>query len=131
VRGGRAAPGRVRSWGDGRDLSPVGWQLQKRSARLFSGGSSYFSVGNRRLWQLAEAHAGLLVACGKRRGLEVQPTWMAVVGRRQPSHCPREQPNRCSANYKMLLRRMKITWLSIQRTDNGLFSSQNTGKKVC
>lgn len=48
-----------------------------------------------------------------------------------PSALPGRQPNCCSANYQMLLHWLKITLLSIQRTDNGLFSSQNTGKKVC
>lgn len=114
----------------------MGWQLQKRSERLLSEGSRYFSVGNRRLWQLAEAHGGLLVACGKRRGLQVRPRGhVAATGGLEiamaPSAVPGQQPNRCSANCKMLLRWMKITLLSIRRTDNGLFSSQNTGEKVC
>lgn len=108
----------------------MGWQLQKRSERLFSEGSRYFSVGNRRLWQLPEVSWQLV---GKGGGC--RSTWPPPVGWRQiairPSAIPRQQPNHCSANYKMLLHWMKITLLSIQRIDNGLFFSQNTGKKVC
>lgn len=52
------ASGRVRSWGDGCALSPVGWQLQKGSGGLFSKGLEQFSVGNGRLRQLAGAHGG-------------------------------------------------------------------------
>lgn len=83
-----AASGRVRSWGDGCALSPVGWQLQKRSGGLFSKGLKQFSVSNGRLWQLAGAHGGGLgeeEAQGRGGGCGVQPLWLPPAGWRWPS----------------------------------------------
>lgn len=91
-------------------------------------------IGGSGSWQKLTLVFWLLV--GKRGGCRSSPRGhvAATSGMEiaiAPSAVPRQQPNRCSANYKMLLCWMKITLLSIQRTDNGLFSSPNTGKKVC
>lgn len=70
-------------------------------------------------WQKLTLVFWLLV--GKGGGGRFSP-----VGWRWPRY---PQPKCCSANYQMLLHWLEITLLSIQRTDNGLLSSQNTGKK--
>lgn len=44
---------------------------------------------------------------------------------------PRYQPHPLPAESHRAPLGMKIALLSIQRTDNGLFSSQNTEKEVC
>lgn len=129
-RTGRAAPGWVRSRGEARALSTAGWQLHK-SLEIIPEGSRWFSVGDRRLWQLAEADVGVLAAGGGSRGAAGPAPWPLVGWRwpRYPQPTLGKQPNCCSANYQMLLHWMEITLLSIQRTDNGLFSSKNTGRK--
>lgn len=117
TEGGRAAPGRVRA-GVTATLCPL-WAGSCTPPK----GADDFLLGmeDSGSWQKLTLVFWLLV--GKGGGCRFSP-----VGWRWPQY---PQPKCCSANYQMLLHWMEITLLSIQRTDNGLLSSQNTGKKVC
>lgn len=81
-------------------------------------------------WQKLTLVFWLLVGKGggcRSRPVATSGMEMATV----PLALPGQQPRCCSANCQMLLHWVKIALLSIQRRDNGLFSSQNTGEKVC
>lgn len=112
--------GGVRSWGSG--WAPSLWAGSCRRGREGSEEMRLFAVG--RLWQLAEAR-WLFMGRGNAGAAASR---MELLGWRCP---PRYQLHPLPAESHRAPLGMKIALLSIQRTDNGLFSSQNTEKEVC
>lgn len=112
--------GGVRSWGSGWAPSP--WAGSCRRGREGSEEMGRFAVG--RLWQLA----GTRWLFMGRGNTGTAASRMELLGWSCP---PRYQPHPLPAESHRAPLGMKIALLSIQRTDNGLFSSQNTEKEVC